>query len=225
MFVVFFLTLSMNAHTARRLMFWGGIILALAVAVFLIVKNVTYDPTSGKTVAGVSSAEWTKGAQGMPILMEYSDFQCPACGAYYPLVKRLVAEFGMRVQFVYRHFPLGQIHAHAFEAAYAAEAAGRQGKFWDMHDVIFEKQKEWSGASDAKTLFVQYAQGLGLNVEQFTKDMGDSDIKDRVQKNYKSGEEAGVPGTPTFFFDGRRIQPPANYEAFKAILNYELGKK
>lgn len=215
----------MTAHTSRRLMFWGGIVLVLTIAVFVIVKTVTYDPTSGKNVADVSVSEWTKGAKGMPILMEYSDFQCPACAAYYPLVKQLVAEFGMRVQFVYRHFPLGQLHAHAFTASYAAEAAGRQGKFWDMHDKLFEKQKEWSSASDSQALFVQYAQELGLDANQFKKDMNDGDIKDRVQKNYKSGEEAGVPGTPTFFFDGKRIQPPANYEAFKAILNYELGKK
>lgn len=210
--------------STHRWLFRGGIVLALLLTLFGIYKVVTYDPTGGLTVAAVDARDWTKGTAGKPVLIEYSDFQCPACAAYYPMVKAVVAEFGNRIQFVYRHFPLSNIHKNALASSYAAEAAGKQNKFWEMHDKLFEHQKEWSEDSNANTHFEKYAQELGLNLDTFKKDRDSAEVRDRVAQSYRSGEAAGVPGTPTFFFNGKRIQSPGSYEAFRAVLQYQLNQ-
>ncbi len=205
-------------------MFWAGIILLIVLTVFGIVMLVTYDSTPNGPVADISEGDWTKGAKGSLVLVEYSDFQCPACASYYPLVKQLMVEYGMRVQFVYRHFPLSQIHPNAASAAYAADAAGKQGKFWSMHDILFEQQKEWSARTDAPALFEQYATGLGLDLEKFKKDMQSEEVKKHVNDNVESGEKAGVDSTPSFYLDGKKIQNPRGYAEFKALVSSALSK-
>ena len=104
------------------------------------------------------------------VLIEYSDFQCPACKAYYPVVSKIADELGTKVQVVYRNYPLSQLHKNARTAASAAEAAGKQGKFWEMHDVLFINQEKWSESKDVKRDFSAYAKAIGLSVEQFTQD-------------------------------------------------------
>src|SRR5690606_8652134 len=116
------------------------------------------------------------------------------------------------VTFVYRHFPLDAAHPNAREAAYAAEAAGKQGKFFEMHDVLFEKQSEWSPLPDPKETFIGYAEALKLDIEKFTTDMDSKEVQDKVQNDFLSGNEFNVQGTPTFFLNGKRIPNPASVE-------------
>lgn len=210
------------SSSTNRWLFRGVIVLVVLLAVFGVYKVASYDPTGGLTVTSVSADDWTQGTPGKPVFIEYSDFQCPACGAYYPLLKQVLPEFSGQIQFVYRHFPLTQIHKNALAGAYAAEAAGKQGKFWEMHDMLFEHQKEWSEGDTPQTFLEQYAQKLGLNVDQFKKDSVSSDIKDKVERSSKSGDAVKVPGTPTFFFNGKHIQTPGSVEALRAVLQYQL---
>lgn len=207
----------------RRSFFWGGLAVILLLAAGAILYSVR-DPSIGQkvSVSVVTKEDWTQGANGAPILVEYSDFQCPACRAYYPMVKRLVSEYGMKLQFVYRYFPLSQIHKNAQIASDAAEAAGRQGKFWPMHDALFEHQTEWSSLDAPRDTFVQYATTLGLDPTRFQKNLDDSSVRSRVQRDYDSGEAAGVQGTPSFFLNGQKLPNPPTYEAFKAVIDYYM---
>ncbi len=158
------------------------------------------------------------------ILIEYSDFQCSACAFYYPIVEKLSEEFGDKLAIVYRHFPLPN-HQHAKPMAYATEAAGRQGKFWEMHDMIFDNQKEWAAQSVMKgeKTIEEYAKSLELNIEQFEKDFESKEIKEKVEKHYRGGVKADVTYTPTFFLNGEKIQNPRNYEEFRNIINQAIS--
>jgi protein-disulfide isomerase len=170
--------------------------------------------------SGISLDDNFKGnSESSVVLVEYSDFQCPACGAYYPLLKALVEEFGSEMQFVYRHFPLPQ-HQHAELAGRAAEAAGQQGKFWEMHDLIFENQTSWANLRNTEEVFTQYAVQLGLDMEKFKTDLDSKELKEKVRRDYSSGLSSGVNSTPTFFLNGVKLQNPRSYEEFRnAILN------
>ena len=126
---------------------------------------------------------------------------------------------------MYRHFPLRNIHPNADLAARAAEAAGRQGKFWEMHDLIFEHQKEWADQKDARELFVQYAQSLNLDIEQFWVDVDSSEIKDKIDIDSKSGLNFEVNATPTFFLNGEKLQNPRNYEEFKSLIQAAIFRQ
>lgn len=166
----------------------------------------------------VNSSDWVKGEKGAKVtLIEYSDFQCPACATYYPILKQLNQEFGDKMQFVYRHFPLKK-HLNAELVARAAEAAGRQEKFWEMHDLIFENQGKWSDDKNAEAKFVKYAQSLNLDLEKFKANLNSQEIKEKVKSDLQGGLGAGVSATPTFFLNGVKLQNPQNYEEFKRII-------
>src|SRR3989344_987246 len=205
----------------KRVGFWLVVLLGIGGLIFGFTKFLNQPRTEQGTlpVDTVSPSDWSKGNQeAKVILIEYSDFQCPACGTYYPVIRELFQEFNKDIVFVYRHFPLRNIHPNADLAARAAEAAGRQGKFWEMHDLIFEHQKEWADQKDARELFVQYAQSLNLDREQFLVDVDSSEIKDKIDIDYKSGLNFKVNATPTFFLNGEKLQNPRNYEEFKSLI-------
>lgn len=132
-------------------------------------------------------------------LIEYGDYQCPYCGAAHPIVKAVLEEMGDDLQFVFRHFPLVTIHPLAEPAAEAAEAAGAQGKFWDMHDMIYENQDQLDAAA-----LMAFAAALGLDLERFTDELRRRVHVRKVQEDFVSGVRSGVRGTPTFFINGRR---------------------
>lgn len=162
-------------------------------------------------LAKVSTQDHVKGnPESKAILVEYSDFQCPACGAMYPIIKQVVKESGDNVQLVYRQFPLISIHSNALPAARAAEAAGKQGKFWEMHDLLFEHQKDWEKANNPVDNFVGYARDLGLNEDQFRKDSESDEVKNKVDGDIVSGGGAGVNSTPTFFLNGKKMELTRN---------------
>ena len=132
-------------------------------------------------------------------LVEYGDYECPYCGAAYPIVKEVQHTLGKRLRFVFRNFPLSEMHPHAELAAEAAEAAGAGGKFWEMHDTLYEHQK----ALDVAHL-VRYANGLSLDAAKFERDLADHRFAPRVREDFLSGVRSGVNGTPTFYVNGRR---------------------
>ena len=132
-------------------------------------------------------------------LLEYGDYECPYCGAAHPVVKDVVRAMGDDLRFAYRHFPLTQTHPHAYQAAEAAEAAGAQGRFWEMHDLLFENQDRLS-LRDVMTL----ATALELDLERFVTDLRSHAYAGRLREDFLSGIRSGVNGTPTFFVNGIR---------------------
>jgi protein-disulfide isomerase len=140
-------------------------------------------------------------------LEEFSDFQCPACGGLDPALRKISKDYGERVRWVFRNFPLTTIHKYAFIAARAAEAAGAQGKFWEMHDILYDNQKEWVDAPEPRDLFGNYAARLGLDVQKFKADLDRQDLADRIKEDYDRGNSLNVRGTPTIFINGRELMP------------------
>ncbi|MEK7151790.1 MAG: thioredoxin domain-containing protein [Patescibacteria group bacterium] len=211
---------SQNTRKFKRFLMWGGIFLGLVVIVWGLVKfsgGSTPDVPDVSISDGIVAGDWVKGNKESKVaLIEYGDFQCPACGAYHPLVNKLLEEVGDSFQFAYRHFPLQQ-HPHAKPAAYAAEAAGKQGKFWEMYDMIFERQKDWSNKKDVEEVFLQYATELGLNIDQYKKDRNAKEVREKVENDTDSGTLNKVNSTPTFFLNGKRVQPQS-YEEFKSFI-------
>lgn len=166
-----------------------------------------------------------KGASSSTVvLMEYSDFQCPACRSYYPILRQIMQEFGDRVTFVYRHFPLTGIHANAEFAARAAEAAGKQGKFWEMHDLLFEKQNEWATVANVEEMFSSYAKLLDLNIDQFKLDWRSKEVKDFVAAERLHALKSGLQGTPTLFINGKQIVNPNSFEDFRKLILDSLAQ-
>lgn len=159
------------------------------------------------------------------ILEEYGDYQCPPCGALFPDLKTIEKQYGDQIRFVFRQFPL-QMHKHAFPAARAAEAAGLQGHFWEMHDMLYQNQLSWSVAEDARPVFIQYARMLGLDVDRFTRDMDSKEVADRVTADSERGKSLGVEGTPTVFINGRQLRPEVTtLDGLRMALDLSLGKK
>lgn len=124
---------------------------------------------------------------------------------------------------MYRNFPLTSIHKNALRGAYAAESAGEQGKFWEMHNKLFEGQKEWSEAGDPQKFFDEYATALGLDSDRFKKDMDSERVKDKVAADAASAEKFEVNGTPTFFLNGKKLESPRNFDDFKTVIDEALG--
>jgi protein-disulfide isomerase len=193
---------------------------------FLYWGEIQNRPTQPSPVSKeVSVLDQTLGPESAKILLvEYSDFQCPACSAYEPVLKQLLAKYPNDIQFVYRHFPLNQIHPNAYEAALAAEAAALQGKFWEMHDLLFETQASWSRLGAPFEHFKNLASQLNLNTEQFEADYSSSAVKDKVGADQASGLAAGIDSTPTFFLNGQPLAVPRSLEAFSTIIDAELAK-
>lgn len=167
---------------------------------------------SGDTGTGVIGeyAAYTKGTSTAKVkLTEYADFQCPACAAMAPIVADLFAKYPNDIEITFKHFPLTQIHPRALLAAKASEAAGKQGKFFEMHDKLFAGQSTWSSNSKAEEIFVGYATELGLDVEQFKTDLKDDEIAAKIRSNMTEGNQNNVQGTPTFFVNGLKVENPS----------------
>lgn len=147
-------------------------------------------------------------------IVEFGDYQCPACGAAYPTVKQVLADYKGKINFVWRNFPL-PMHQNAVIAAVAAEAAGDQGKFWEMHDMLYENQGTWGESTNAKNYFMSYAQKLGLDTTKF-KDALDKKLHvEYIQHDEDDGIALGVNSTPTFFINGEMLPGVLSYEQFK----------
>ncbi len=151
-------------------------------------------------------------------LVEYGDYECPHCGHGYGIVKRVQKHFGKGLRFVFRNFPLSEMHSHAESAAETAEFAGAHGKFWEMHDGLFENQERLGGP-----LYLELAQELGLSPAELRKAMEEAKYKDRVRADFSSGVRSGVNGTPTFFINGKRHDGPFDYESLVLAIEEASG--
>jgi len=158
------------------------------------------------------------------VLAKYSDLQCPACRAAYPVVDSILEEYGDHVRFEYHHFPLISIHPQAVRAAQAAEAAGQQGEFFAYHDIVFDRQQEWSGQSQGSidSIFESYAEELGLDLELFQQHMKSVKIRNHVLDQYASANNDGFSSTPTFTLNGERIDY-GGYNALKELIEEEIA--
>ena len=162
----------------------------------------------------VGANDHVQGSAKAPVtLVEYGDYECPYCGEAYSVVKELQKRLGDQMRFVFRNFPLAQAHPHAEHAAEAAEAAAAQGKFWEMHDMLYENQD----ALEDEDL-VRYARALHLDVPRFVKEMEAGTYTERVREDFRSGVRSGVNGTPTFFINGARHDGPFDLASLLAAI-------
>lgn len=160
-------------------------------------------------------------------LIEYADFQCPGCGSEYVKLQPILEEYKDRIRFIFRNFPLTTMHPNAKAASAAAEAAGLQGKYWEMHDKIYLNQSEWSDLSETQRvkLFADYAKDLGLNIKKFNSDITSEAISKKIAFDVALGQKAGVEGTPTFKLNGKNVDSAiwGDSTKFKAAINKELS--
>lgn len=194
--------------------------------IFFFSKQKASAPT-GNNQAAVSLSNHVdgKGLKGVT-LVEYGDFQCPACSAYYPLVKQIKEKYKDDITFQFRNFPISSIHQNAMAAHRAAEAADKQGKFWGMHDQLYENQASWKDAPNAASIFQSYASALGLNIDKYKQDVASRATNDVIRADIKEGTRLGVKGTPTFVLDGKKIdQNPQDLEAFIKLIDNAIANK
>jgi protein-disulfide isomerase len=159
-------------------------------------------------------------------LEEFGDFECPPCGLLHPILKQMEHEFGPRIRIIFREFPLVPTHQHALAAARSAEAAGLQGKFWEMHDLIYENQQTWHEAFDVRPIFEGYATKIGLDVERFKRDIDSQVVQDRIFRDGKRGHVMGVKGTPTVFLNGQEVPfESLQTEKLRAVINTALASQ
>jgi protein-disulfide isomerase len=176
---------------------------------------------SAHLTQSVSERDHAEGSADAPLtLVEYGDYQCPFCGAAYPVVKLLQETLGKNLRFVFRNFPLTEAHPYALLAAEAAEAAALQGKFWEMHDLMFEQQDLLE-----PDIVPVWAEKIGLNLEKLGNDIQDGSVAARIKEDRRSGIRSGVNGTPTFFINGRRHDAAPDYDALLAALEAELAPR
>lgn len=175
--------------------------------------------TTQSGILEIKLDDWVTGNPNAKVtLVEYLDFECEACAAYYPITTQLKEEYKDNLRFVVRYFPLPG-HANSVTAAKAVEAAGRQGKFWEMYSTLYENQKEWGEQKVAnQEQFEKYAVAVGLDIEQWKNDLKDPALEDRIQRSYKEAVKLGLQGTPSFFLDGKKIESPKGYAPFKVLI-------
>ena len=154
------------------------------------------------------------------IIVEFSDFECPACRAAQPIVKQVVAEYGDKILFVYRHFPIITAHQYALKAAEASEAAGEQGKFWGYHDLLFANQENMADED-----LIRYAKKLNLDMKKFEEALNSGKFRDKVTDDMDDAGKFGVTATPTFFINGKKHQGVIQLEKFKSIIDAELARE
>lgn len=157
------------------------------------------------------------------ILEEYGDYQCPPCGSLHPELKKLKSEYGDRVRFVFHHFPLVQIHKHALGASQAAAAAGLQGKFWEMHDLLYQNQSAWSEAQELRPVVTNFARRLGLDVDRFVRDMDGSQVAAALATDVQRGQSLGVNATPTLVLDGQMVKENTTIDELRKEIDARLG--
>jgi protein-disulfide isomerase len=168
----------------------------------------------------VTKKDHIQGPDDAPVtLVEYGDYECPYCGRAYYVIKKLQQDLGDKLRFVFRNFPLAQIHPHAVQAALAAESAALQRKFWEMHDVLFENQDALQEHD-----LVSYAYSLGLDVDRFMDDISSEKVQQKVDSDFWSGVRSGVNGTPTFFINGKRFDGWYSYADLRRAIELEAAQ-
>jgi protein-disulfide isomerase len=188
------------------------------------VNSALLEPAGGQTTGGIVDGNYIQASASAKVnLVEFGDYECPACGSYNALVKQVLTEFAGKITFAFKNFPLSQ-HTNANISSYAAEAAGLQGKFWQMHDKLYETQSVWTNSTDAGTIFKVYANDLGLDHARFESDIDSQKVKDIVEKDLGDGNAIGINSTPTFYLNGIKMDNPQNINDFTKIIQEALNK-
>lgn len=202
--------------------FWGIIL-----AIFLVFGGIIYFNNRSNPNTTASPSHHVEGSNKKNVtLLEYGDYQCPACESYYPIVKQVVAKYKDDITFQFRNLPLTQIHQNAFVGARAAEAAALQNKFWEMHDMLYDNQDAWSESSDPASYFYKYANELGMNLDQYKKDYASSKVNDTINADIAAFNKTGATmATPTFFLDGKKIDTTASVDSFSKQIDAEIANK
>lgn len=187
--------------------FWAiiGVIIAIFAGVLWINSN--KKDNNGGTGSNAQPTSHIRGNAASKVkLVEYGDYECPYCAEFQPVVNQVFQKYQATVAFQFRNLPLSQIHQNALASARAAEAADLQGKFWEMHDLLYQNQNSWGQSSNPSSMFDTYAQQLGLNVSQFDKDFASSKVNDRINADKAEFNKTGEAlATPTFFLNGKKI--------------------
>ncbi len=213
----------MKSREIQRFVMWGFFILIVLGGIIWLSRaggGLIVEMPTRQEALNVREIDRIKGnlsADAPLTLIEYSDFECPSCAFFFPLVSELVEEFEEDLRFVYRHFPLS--FANSELSARTAEAAGNQGKFFEMHDLLFNTQSDWSGRN-ARNEFVSYAEELDLDIQQFQSDLNAQETRLKIQEDRNSGTALNVSGTPTFFLNGERLnlEDMQTYEDLRRII-------
>ena len=218
-----------RSETFKKYSIWIGglvlIILAIGGLMWLVSQPTT---TQNETVniAPISKRDISEGDKNAKVtLVEYADFQCPACAAYHPIVTQLLESYKGKIFYTYRMFPLTQVHPNSHISAQAAYAAFKQGAFFTYDDQLYNNQKDWADQQDPSNIFVDYAKALKLDVNKFKTEMNSDEAKKYVNDSEQEALSEGMNATPTFIVNGNKITNPAGLEEFKKIIDNELNKK
>jgi protein-disulfide isomerase len=210
--------------------FWGVVVGIILVFIGIIAINSGGDKTdkskSSKSDVVLSQHIKGKGTTNVT-LVEYGDYQCPYCQQYEATVEAVIAKYGDQIKFQFRNFPISSAHPNAFAAARAAEAADQQGKFWEMHDLLYATQnyQVWTRETDPNVTFQRYAKLIGLNVAKFKTDFASSKVNNIINADLAEGTKLNVTGTPSFFLNGKKIEITNTIEAFEKIINQAIAKQ
>lgn len=223
-------------YRTKKVLIWILSVLVVVGVVYLLIWLQKTSPVKSLKNEGekivvpeVEERDWVLGDpdKASLLLIEYGDFQCPACSYYAPLVKKLFLDFKGKIAVVYRHFPLSKIHGNAVISALAAEAVGKQdkNKFWEMYDLLYKNQNDWASKSreEAIEVFLNYANSLNIDAEKFKKDLENDDLLRKMELKYEEGVKMGLSYTPTFILNGKLIQNPKNYDQFKEIIEKNIS--
>jgi protein-disulfide isomerase len=205
--------------------------IALAGGAAFYLSNQPDEPAQPAAAQNVSASDVLAGSVGNSIgpadapvtLVEFGDYQCPSCKAYHPIVKEVLARYPDKVRLEFRHYPLVQIHPNAMAAHLAAEAAGQQGRYWEMHDLLFETQNQWSQAVNPEPEFLTLANRLGLNANQFMQAVRSPETQQKVLADVVRARDLFVEAVPTFYLNGDIIAPPPSVDEFARQIEFKLS--
>lgn len=206
----------------------SGIIITVAGVVLVLILAVLFfafkgEPKADNALLVRDDSYKTTTDMKKVVVAEFADFQCPACSTVAPNIEKIAKENSENVTFLFRHFPLPQ-HANAPIASEAVEAAGAQGKFWQMYDLLYLKQSEWSESTDAINIFIGYAKDLGLNTDQFKSDVTGQKYKSKIDRDTNDGNQLGVNATPTFYINGVKYSGKFDYDSLKKAIDSAVSK-
>jgi protein-disulfide isomerase len=212
----------------KKYSIWIGSLLAIVLIILGLIwlVNTPSNTTLSLFAPAINSSDITQGDKNAKVtLIEYADFQCPACATYHPIINRLLSDEKGNIYYAYRMFPLTNIHPNSHISAQAAYSAYKQGEFFEYSDLLFNNQKDWANVTDPRSIFIGYAKELNLDLKKFQTDMNSSEAKDYVNKSEQAALSLGINATPTFFVNGKQIQNPQNYAEFKKIIDNGINQK
>jgi len=205
--------------------FWAviGVLIAVFVGIMIFSNNDKAGAPTGDV--GPTNHLYGENKKGIT-LVEYGDFECRFCVQYFPIVEQVKEKYKQDIAFQFRNLPLQQVHQNAFAASRAAEAADKQGKFWEMYTLLYQNQPNWEGSNTARATFEGYARDLGLNIDKFKTDFASEAVNDVINADIAEFKKTGEKiSTPTFFLNGKKISPDGSVESFSKIIDEAIAEK